>query len=265
MLEKILASRLERKMGVGRTAPCLIVCESDGEADDVEVVTKFSAGCEEKEKHLIREAFSAMLAADLSLPVPEPYLVEIDDDFLESIKDSDVYRKIYESNRIAFGSKRLPNGFSAWVKDGNVPESLVDCAAEILLFDQIVVNSDRKPENPNCHFNGKQFAIFDHELTFMQSQILFWKEPWAEGGMDGVADGNGHIFARPHLSKKPKTLDRFVSAWKELPFDRFDDYALALPAQWGGYDDYISMTIKHLIDARENIDEIVKMGLERLS
>lgn len=76
MLNRIFASRLERKMGNGRTKLCLITCEgATPTAEDVQLVVKFSAGCMEREKNLAIEAIAAMLAADLTLPVPEPFLV----------------------------------------------------------------------------------------------------------------------------------------------------------------------------------------------
>ena len=46
-------------------------------------------------------------------------------------------------------------------------------AAEILAFDTFIANPDRTVENPNCQSNGREFAIFDHELAFRMEGILF--------------------------------------------------------------------------------------------
>jgi hypothetical protein len=66
MFECAEAIRFDKKMGIGRTKPLLLVCDSpDG---DVEVVAKFSEGC--SMGGLIREAMTAMFSLDLGLPVP---------------------------------------------------------------------------------------------------------------------------------------------------------------------------------------------------
>ena len=49
MLNTVLASRFIRRMGNGRTKPCLIECEDD-EGRSIEVVVKCSDGCMEREK-----------------------------------------------------------------------------------------------------------------------------------------------------------------------------------------------------------------------
>ncbi len=266
MLKKVLASRLERKMTNGRTAPCLITCEDCEQAgEDVELVVKFSAGCFEREKNLIREAVAAMLAADIGLPVPEPFLVEVDDAFLSSIADPVLHANIANSSRIAFGLKRLPSGFMVWAQDGMVPSALAEAAAEVLIFDAIIVNSDRRPQNPNCLFNGKEIAIFDHELSLAPDQVLFWKAPWIEGGFDAICQENAHIFAPRFLETMPKNLDRFVAAWKQLPSERFELYCQALPLEWNGYDRFLADTVRYLLDVQRNIEKIVGLGMEKFS
>ena len=75
MLDSVIAVRFDRRMGNGKTWPCLVSgLKPDG--DEMEVVAKFSAGCERQVGGLVAEAIAAMLAADLDLPVPEPVLVE---------------------------------------------------------------------------------------------------------------------------------------------------------------------------------------------
>lgn len=263
MLNKLVASRLERRMGNGRTTPCLITCEGDTASDqDIQLVVKFSAGCFEKEKNLAIEAIAAMLAADLELPVPEPFLVATDDAFIESISDSDLKSLIHKSNRVAFGSKLVPNGFGAWIKNGRIPEELTQTAAEVFLFDNIIINADRRPNNPNCLTNGGEIAIFDHELSF--GTLLLWKEPWHENGFDTIADPENHIFAPPYFEKRPTELDRFIAAWKSIPPQRFLDYCQALPPEWDIDVNFLNNTVTYLVDVQNRIDDVVRIGLEKL-
>ncbi|MGH8556989.1 MAG: hypothetical protein ACRESZ_05905 [Methylococcales bacterium] len=44
-------------------------------------IAKFSAGCERRAMALAVEGITAMLEADLDLPIPEPFCVQVDDEF----------------------------------------------------------------------------------------------------------------------------------------------------------------------------------------
>lgn len=71
MLDRVTATRFDRPMAVGRTGPCLMGCTKEDGTEE-EVVVKLIGGCDTKERALVTEAITAMLAADLDLPVPEP-------------------------------------------------------------------------------------------------------------------------------------------------------------------------------------------------
>ena len=68
MLTRVVAIEFSRPTDSGRTFPSHLVCEKSN-GDAVEVVAKFSAGCDEGVVDLAREVISACLAADLGLPV----------------------------------------------------------------------------------------------------------------------------------------------------------------------------------------------------
>lgn len=263
MFKRVVASQLIRKMSNGRTTPCLIVCE-DGD-QDVELIVKFSSGCFQKERNLVIEAIAAMLAADLKLPIPEPFIVSIDEPFIESILDGDLKKLIVESNRLAFGSKKLPDGFAVWPTHGRVPNELSQTAAEVFIFDAIIANSDRVPKNPNCLFSGREIGIFDHELSLASNQILFWKAPWLEGGFDTICDPDNHIFAPSNFEAKPTDLERFRLAWDSIHDSRFQEYCEAIPFEWGDHDAYLQQTFEYLKQVKSNISAIVSRGLERLT
>lgn len=80
MLRPVTAVRFDGRTKVGRTAPCRLTCAHSNGAK-VEVVAKFSGGCDRTVASLVIESLTAMLGADLGLPVPEPFIVVVDDDF----------------------------------------------------------------------------------------------------------------------------------------------------------------------------------------
>lgn len=253
-------------MNNGRTSPCLVTCESDqGAEDDIELIVKFSAGCMEGEKNLAIEAFAAMLGADLDLPVPEPFIVAIDLDFIGSVSDIGLRQHIQASNRLAFGSRKLPDGFAAWPTNARVPASLTQVAAEVFVFDAIITNCDRRPKNPNCLYTGNKIGIFDHELSLSSGQVLFWKAPWLPGGFDNISEEGNHIFSPTNFEKKPTNLDRFREAWELIPDERFQEYYDALPPEWCGHEEFLVATVDYLKQVKSNISDIVARGLEKLS
>lgn len=260
MLNTVVASRFIKQMGNGRTIPCLLECE-DENGDAIEVVTKCSNGCFEKEKNLILEAIVAMLGADLELPVPEPFVVKIEDEFISLIQDEKLQVHFRNSSRYAFGSKHI-RSFSVWPTGQEIPNHLATEAAEIFIFDAITVNSDRRPINPNCLFSGDEVAIFDHELTFQK--ILFWKAPWVDGGFDEMNHREKHIFAKPYFQRPPANLDRFIEAWESLSDERLQAYKNALPSEWVKDTQFVDDILSTLREVRGNIRSIVENGLRAL-
>src|SRR5487761_2630511 len=154
MFKPVTATTFHRPMGVGKTAPSLVTCVS-ADGSEVELVVKFAGGCEAGIGSLLREAVAALMAAD----------------FVATIPDSDERYRLAKRNAAAscgwnFGSKKLPAGFATILKGRTIPQALMLMATEILAFDTFTANPDRTVANPNCQSNGREFGIFDHELTF---------------------------------------------------------------------------------------------------
>ena len=148
------------------------------------------------------------------------------------------------------------------MKHGRIPAELTQVAAEVFVFDTIIINADRRPLNPNCLTNGEAIAIFDHELSF--GTELFWKAPWLENGFDRIASDGNHIFSPTFFVQRPTQLDRFKEAWKKLPAGRFQEYCGALPGEWLTDNDFLNRTVSYLIDIQGKIDLVVDRGLEKL-
>lgn len=230
MLKSVTAIRFDGRVQSGRTAPCRLTC-SHANGVKAEVVAKFSAGCDRKVIALAVEAIAAMLAADLDLPVPEPFLVTLEADFIESVRDETVLKAMRASNPVAFGSKHLPSGFVTWPPGKTIPRDALSTAIEIFAFDALIANDDRRPPNPNCLFNGSSLAIFDHEMAFLTEGIIGWKPPWTPGGLETLRQSARHIFV-DQLRGRPLDLDRFEGAWMTITDNRLEEYWDALPVTW---------------------------------
>lgn len=251
MLDLVTAIRFDGRVQTGRTMPCRLACELAA-GDEVEVVAKLSAGCDRRIAALVSEAIAAMLAADLDLPVPEPFLVKLDAEFVATIPDQTVVEIARRSNPIAFGSKSLPPGFTSWPVSKPVPKDALNVAADILAFDALIANADRRAENPNCLFNGTTLAIFDHELAFVTEGVIGWRPPWELGALESLRRSPSHLFSE-QLRGRALDFNRLAGAWAAITDARLTAYRGALPSEWNDAAETADKALKHIAAVRDNL------------
>lgn len=254
MIPRAVLTRIDRAAVQGRTGPVLSACEADGE-EEVEVFVKLSAGCDQAVVNLAREAIAACLAADLGLPVPRPWLVEIPPEIFPVVSDPQIADKLRRSCPVAFGSTRS-TGFSAWSSGQRLSDAMRPVAAGILLFDAIIQNPDRRAENPNCLVRGNELRIIDHELAFAHRLILLWRAPWAIGGMRDFETPGRHIFVH-ELKGAPFDFSEIKSRWSALSDGRLQEYEGAIPPEWAAARADIDAALKLIAEARDNIDACI--------
>lgn len=253
MLEMVTATRFDRRMTNGKTKPCLMACDYDDGAE-VEVVVKLSGGCERGIGGLITEAVVAMFAADLELPVPQPYVVLVDPALAQLIPDAEIRDLAAKSSNVAFGSQLLPPSHSVWLHSRAIPQPLQQQAMEIFAFDALLLNADRRPSNPNCQSNGSTFAIYDHELCFVPP--LFAPAPWTPNGLEYLRADDAHLF-RSGLQDTLIDLSRFAGAVEAVTPARIQQYLDALPPEWSAADSVAQSAADHLSALRDNIEAAI--------
>ncbi|MCC8937435.1 hypothetical protein H8A99_13370 [Bradyrhizobium sp. Arg68] len=236
----------------GKTEPLMLLCERQ-DGSEVELVAKFSGVCEEKEVNLAREVIAVCLAADLNLPVAEPMIVEASPDWIDTIPDAAIRAKVAGSCRLAFGSKLITGQYSVWNSGTQVTESMLLTAAAIFTFDALIQNFDRQETNPNCLVNGEKILIFDHEQAFMHKLMLFWKPPWALGGLQNFEVPGRHIF-RPSLLGRAIDFESIKTSWTNISDQRVEAYRSAIPPEWSGSQGPLDAALSLIKDARDNID-----------
>jgi hypothetical protein len=184
MLGDVTAISFVRRLGSGRTKPPLLDCETAG-GERVEVVAKLS-GSACGIHGVLREAVMALHLVDGfidALPRDQPELAQ----------------QMRVSVFPTFGCCKLPPGFSVWSADREINEQAIEAAAEIFAFDALTLNADRRLKNPNCLWNGKSFAIFDHELGLDSAQVgtILLPAPWQQNGLAMLTHGEGeHVLYR---------------------------------------------------------------------
>lgn len=251
--------RFDRATTNGRTGPGIFLCGLDDNSE-VELVVKFAGGCDMRERSLATEAIAAMMAADFDLPVPEPFVVSLPPGFAENIPDPAVRERARSVPIPAFGSKKLPAGFSTVLADRLVPSALQQAAAEILAFDTFIVNPDRTAKNPNCLTNGREFAIFDHELAFLLEGNLGWRPPWEAGSVafpKGLPAERRHVFQEQVRGQEPD-LTRLAGAFDLLTPDRLTEYRNALPPEWLGDGHAVQGILEYIAELKQNVDAVIQ-------
>jgi hypothetical protein len=255
VLKRVSPIQYDRPATRGRTGPLFIACEAaDGSV--VEVVAKFSGGCDQGNVNLAREVIGACLAGDLGLPVPEPVLIDIQAEWVATVPASD-RAKVQRSSPVAFGSRTVTGQFSVWTSGNMISDMMLPTAASIFVFDGIAQNPYRRSDNPNCLVRGDELRIFDHELAFSHGLMLGWLPPWAVGGLKSMETNGNHIF-RPGLKGRAIDYEPIRSAWAGLSDAKIADYEKALPAEWTNVASAAASATKLIIDARDNIDAVLE-------
>ena len=235
--------------------PALFDCERES-GETVSVVAKFSAGqC--GLNGIIREAVMSMLASDLDLPVPEPFLMKSELGFVDALPadEAALARSMRTSVVPTFACRQFPPGFYLWSADLTLPERHLETAAEIFAFDALTTNPDRKVTNPNCMFNGIEFAIYDHEFGLVTAGLgTLVSPPWKPGALGTLCQGNGeHVLFRA-LKGRPVELTRLRKAWEGLSAERFAEYEDALPQEWAEGQAIVTEALAYLSQLQRNLN-----------
>lgn len=254
MLTRLQPVEFLQKAPTGKTEPAFLLCEN-GDGEEIEVLAKLATKSERGITGLAMEVFVACLAGDLNLPVPEPFILELDQDWIEAIKPVNAqWAAAAEAGPpIAFASKRLPDGFTTWIHGSTMAGNLTGAAAGVLLLDAVMKNADRRPENPNCLKRGDSIYVIDHELCFPEF-LLGVGDAWTIGGLQALSTPGWHIF-RDALHGKDIDWDSAHESWGHLSDAMLEDCAGAVPIEWDASLPRVEAAIDRIKLARDNIDD----------
>lgn len=223
------------------------------------MVLKLSAGRECSVESLANEMLGSLLAADLGLPVNEPFFVELSPEFAASVVSATVRQRLSQSCPVAFASKHAGTQWRRWLPADRIVANQVGTALGIIAFDAFVGNSDRSPRNPNLLVRDLEWRMIDHESAFGFRTKLFPRcEPWAVGNLDLLrryGQDSEHIFAKLLAkSRDPLDFGPVRDVWSGLSDARLAQYDATLPAEWDDTRPFLTEALEHLKKVRDNID-----------
>ena len=173
-----------------------------------------------------------MLARDLELTVPEPFILLLPSDWLTGADQHEWFAIASRSSAVAFASRRLGSGYRTWQPGSRLSRESTQTAAEIMVFDALLENSDRREDNPNCLIKGSDIRIIDHELAFSPERIgPNWRPPWHAAGLRSLRTPGEHIFRRP-MDASQIDWEVIERRWRSVSDKQLEAYARALPNEW---------------------------------
>lgn len=263
LLLKVEASEFLGRATTGRSQPMLCACyDSDGRSYSVYV--KYAGFHEDlTTDHLVGELISNLFAKDLGLPVAEPCLVTIDQDFLHTVPDETLRKALAGVPLVAFGSVQLSPA-RRWNTSDLVRRNQLADAASLYLFDTLVENTDRGNGNPNLLMSGLSFKIIDFGHSFQRchyGQVYAeTRMPWQLGGVGNHYPGTlQHIMypssKRLSADELAKVIDAFTTALEDLTDDRIMAYVEKVPPDWNQVT--AMKIIDYLVSARKNSSSFI--------
>lgn len=243
MLPHVGATAFRKEFSSGTTKPCLLLCELDNR-ESAEYVTKFRSTVRNQESGLCFECFAALLARQLAIPTPEAVIVRIDSEIAQvvSVHRPEVGARMLANIGLNFGSRFLPS-HSTWPVDHSATTSARQVATDIVAFDALIENVDRRSGNPNVLALGDDLRAYDHELAFGFIYEIVSDQPW----IDRFRFLTQHVFYSS-LRGRELDLSRFVEALSLLSDSDLDDMCQAIPVEFGT--NYLERICDHIKKAR---------------
>ena len=249
--ERLQAVTFQLELSTGATRPCVFTCEDHTGQTSGDFVVKLRSEVRGKETGLLFEFLAAQLALRLGIPTPQPVLIELGDALADGLTDPVIADRVRASKGLNFGTKFLAPGYVTWRVNDAIPVALRQVATEILAFDAVIDNADRRRAKPNLLWKDDELYIFDHELAFAFTRVL--------GAVPLPFTEESLRFLRDHplyhgLRKQTVDLRRFTGELESLQDDELDDLLRGVPPEFGTL--YLERIQQWLVSARDRAQSL---------
>lgn len=253
-LPRLIAVRFEQELPSGTTKPCVFACEDSEGNGAGEFVLKFrSEGHGGGPTGLLFEFIAAHIAALLEIPMPVPALIELDAALGDITPQPTIAQRISASVGLNFGTRYLTPGHITWVANDPVPLSLREVASEVMAFDALIDNADRRRDKPNLLWKGDALYVIDHELAFAFARTVLWKpQSWTARRLSFLRD---HPL---YAGLRGQTIDlrAFVGGLESLDDNEIERICESVPPEFGTT--YLDRIAEHLRDARNHVTDLAE-------
>lgn len=242
---RLIASEFRQEMGEGESRPLLVAAYTEAWDEYFEIVLKLKDPDVPEKRHggtgLACELICVMLARVLGFSVPDYFLINITEGFVDSVVDDESRARLEKNIGLSFGTRYLKA-----VRNWNMSRTplapwLMQYFSDLLDFDSAIVNGDRVQGAANILWNGKECFPIDHGLTLEpcrhteQQYKTFLQHPLLP---DDVI--KAHI-SRDLLLWRDRPASRVIPRWNEQQMpELLRKIRAELPTEWesaeGDYD-----------------------------
>lgn len=230
-LKEVMPSTWIKNLGTGTTLPILAIAV-DENGEKIDCVIKCVSAQRMSPEASCRELIASFIAIELDLNVPEPLIVNIHEEFVSLVDQSNpCFEGLKNSIGINYGCVYI-DGHWEFTSNQSLDSKLNKTVNEIFVFDLLISNPDRRIEKPNMFTNGEQIVIFDHELAFSFLKILFFQndEPWLikDSDINWIKD---HYFY-DRIKGKFQDFTHFVDKFSVLNDHFWERCYQHIPNEW---------------------------------
>ena len=200
------------------------------------------------------ELICAVLARAVGLNVPDYAIVDVTQDFVESLDDNPTRDLLLNNIGPNFGSV-YDDFLFEWEAGEQVRSPvLIDQLEDILIFDAIVINIDRYRSNTNLLYSHDLLVPIDHSLALpvhsWQQDMLVNPPPSLEINI------REHCASQP-LKRKGCSYRRVFDHWqKRIDAQKLGELRAMLPSSWEHQQSDIDKIFTFLKDRHQHFSKI---------
>lgn len=168
---------------------------------------KLSGAMETRARGPASELISSYLARHFGILRPDPAAVRLHPDLVKwlVVQRRDLAHIVSNSPGLNFGTRLLTD----------LPEAMVDSAAQIFAFDALIENDDRSRDNPNLLARGDDLFAIDHESAFAFLYFDNTFVPRIEHSKSLVPRTARILLSAPQAENRPQAVhDKINGAWR---------------------------------------------------
>ena len=217
MLRSVEITRYVIPLREGSSLPALV--EAD---DEREYVVKFR-GAGHGEKALIAELVAGEIGRTLGLPVPEIVLATLPEPIARAESHDEIRDLLGWSVGLNLGLAFVPGALAPDL--ARPPSEGPDWAADVVWFDDLLINPDRTPRNPNLIVHDGRTWLIDHGSALYVHHA--WTDPdeHAARPFERIAD---HVL----LPFAGSIEDADARLAPRLEASTIEDIVAAIPDEW---------------------------------
>jgi hypothetical protein len=258
-LPEIYAQRFNEQFTSSANKPLLISGTDKTTYVKGDYVVKFRKAERMSEEASMRELLASFIAMQMEIPVVEPAIIEIDENFVELLKGQDSWAVANKSLGYNYGSKYI-NEYLTLLLNKELNNHQLSYAQDIFSFDMFIQNSDRTNIKPNMLTNGEDIIVIDHEiaLRFIFAPFLTYKiGEMSEGSKDWIRQ---HCLL-PLIKGKTYDFDIFSRKIDNLTSEFWDKTLSLIPESWrtGQFDSIKNILTDISVNRRGFILELKKI------